>query len=98
MNKNIILAYNEAIEAMKKWDYPVWAVMFTDNGIMIAGRNERNTKADKKSHAEINLIETAKKYVIQIRYSMLLWNLVKCVRVHFWTSELPRFIIYLKTL
>lgn len=38
--------------------------MFADNTTMIVGRNERNTKADNKSHAEINLIEIARNYVI----------------------------------
>lgn len=63
-NKYIKLAYNEAINAMKKWDYPVWAIIIDDEWNIISWRNERNTQNNKKSHAEINLINEAKKYKI----------------------------------
>lgn len=64
MNKYILLAFDEAKNAMQMWDYPVWSVMFNDEWEIIIWRNERNTNNDKKSHAEINLIKTAKKYNI----------------------------------
>lgn len=54
------LAYLEALESIKTWDYPIWALIIDDNWEIITARNKRNTDNNKKSHAEINLLEKLK--------------------------------------
>ena len=37
------LAYLEALESIKTWDYPIWALIIDDNWEIITARNKRNT-------------------------------------------------------
>jgi tRNA(Arg) A34 adenosine deaminase TadA len=92
MEKNYInLAFQEAIKAKKKWDYPIWAIMIDDNWEIIVWRNERNTKNDKKSHAEINLINKAKNH--KISKKIIYVTLEPCemctkALIDFWIEEI----------
>lgn len=41
------LAYLEALESIKTWDYPIWALIIDDNWEIITARNKRNTDNNK---------------------------------------------------
>lgn len=85
------LAYAEALKAMEKWDYPIWAIMLDDAWNIISGRNERNTQNNRKSHAEINLIKAATNH--SIANKILYVTLEPCkmctnALLEFWIKEI----------
>lgn len=91
MNKYILLALNEAKIAMWLGNYPVWAIIVDDDWNIIKGRNDRNTKWNKKSHAEINLINNCKNNKISNKIIYVtLEPCEMCMRklIDFWIQEI----------
>ena len=40
-------AYLEALESIKTWDYPIWALIIDDNWEIITARNKMRTAKEK---------------------------------------------------